>query len=81
MRAPDVLAGFLFRARRCAATQSIQDAAFLLEPRRDTLPAQSFQLPFELLQLRDPRRDMRNVLIQKPMCRVAIFSRHIAYPQ
>ena len=80
MRAPYVQAGFLLTGR-CAAAQSIQDGALLLESRRGALPAQSFQLPFELLQLRDPRRDMRDVLIQKLMGRIAILSRYIADPQ
>jgi hypothetical protein len=36
---------------------------------------QSFQLPFKLLQLCDPRANVRNVLIKQPMRRFAIFLR------
>jgi hypothetical protein len=34
---------------------------------------QSFQLPFKLLQLCDPRANVRDVLIKQPMRRFAIF--------
>jgi hypothetical protein len=49
--AADVRRGFSVRASDRAVAQSVKNSAFLLLFRSVALPAQSFQLPFEILQM------------------------------
>ena len=65
MSAADVRYRLFIRAGGLAATEPIQYSAFLVLLRRAALPTQSFQLPFEILQFRDSRANMRNVLIEQ----------------
>jgi hypothetical protein len=71
----------LARFANARATQVIEDAALCFRPRRPATTTQSFQLPFKLLQLCDPRANVRNVLIKQPMRRFAIFLRQILHTQ
>jgi hypothetical protein len=47
--------------------------------RRPARAAQSFQLPFKTLQFVDPRRDMRDMLIEQCMCGDTVTLRVVTY--
>jgi hypothetical protein len=61
--------------------QLIQDAAGLVIQSLRTLPAQTFQLSFKLLQLFDSRGDMGDMLVQQLMGGLTLLLGKIPHPQ
>jgi hypothetical protein len=79
--AADVGRGFFVRASDCAAAQSVKNSAFLLLLRSVAFPAQSFQLPFKILQFRDSCSNVRDMLIKQAVSFFAIFVRKVPHTQ
>ena len=76
MRAAHVCRGPL-GAWRVAVREPIQDAALTFGARRLTLAAQRLELQFQLLQLGNARRDVRDVLIQQRVGGRAAVARQV----
>jgi hypothetical protein len=79
--AADVWRGFFVRATDLAASQPVENSALPFLSRRIALAAQSFQLPFKILQFRDSRPDMRDVLIKQAVSLVAILPGNVPNTQ
>jgi hypothetical protein len=71
--AADVWRGLFARATDFAATQPVKNSALPFVARGGAFAAQSFQLPFKILQFRDSRPDMCDVLIKQAVSLIAIL--------